>query len=116
MNVVDRSVYVTSSFYVRNNWIYPGTWCCRQSVSRAAREISAGKRGDRRSRLRAVRGGAAQGSYGRYKGERVNTLKQTFMTYPAIHTITLYPTAPLYNIIITFDTILRQKGNLEHEK
>ena len=30
--------------------------------------------------------------------------------------ITLYPTLPLYTIIIIFDTVLRQKGNLEHEK
>ena len=30
--------------------------------------------------------------------------------------MTLYPTAPLYNIIIIFDTVLRQKGNLEREK
>ena len=41
--------------------------------SQSARAISAGKRGDRRSRFRAVRGGAAQGGYGRYKGERVKT-------------------------------------------
>ena len=44
------------------------------AVSRAARAISAGKRGDRRSRLRAVIGGAAQGGYGRYKGERVKDI------------------------------------------
>ena len=30
--------------------------------------------------------------------------------------ITLYPTAPLYNIIIIYDTILRQKQNVKHEK
>ena len=30
--------------------------------------------------------------------------------------ITLYPTAPLYNIIIIFDTILRQKRDYKHEK
>ena len=30
--------------------------------------------------------------------------------------IILYPTAPLYNIIIIFDTVLRQKRNLEHGK
>ena len=31
--------------------------------------------------------------------------------YPAIHTnyITLYPKAPLYNVIIIVDTVLRQK-------
>ena len=46
-------------------------------------------------------------------------LKLTFMQYPAIH-ITLHelhyiPHHHFYNIII-FDTALRQKGNLEHEK
>ena len=33
--------------------------------------------------------------------------------------ITLYPTAPLYKMIIIiflYDTVLRQKGNFEHEK
>ena len=30
--------------------------------------------------------------------------------------IILYPTASLYNIIVLFDTVLRQKGNLEHVK
>ena len=58
------------------------------AVSRAARAISAGKRGDRRSRLRAVRGGAAQGGYGRYKGERVNTdamEKVTFLVTASQH-------------------------------
>ena len=43
-------------------------------------------------------------------------LKKTFRQYPTIlpryTPITLYPTAPLYNIIIIFDTVLRQKGIL----
>ena len=30
--------------------------------------------------------------------------------------ITLYPTAPLYNILIIYDTILRKKRNFKHEK
>ena len=30
--------------------------------------------------------------------------------------ITLYSTVPLYHIIIIFDTVLRQKRNIEHEK
>ena len=37
----------------------------------ASQAVSAGKRGDRWSRLRPVRGGAAEGGTGRYKGERV---------------------------------------------
>ena len=45
-------------------------------------------------------------------------LKLTFGQYPAIHTnYTVYQTAPIYNInLIIFDTVLRQKGNIEHEK
>ena len=37
--------------------------------------------------------------------------------YPAIDTpVTLYPKAPLYNIIIIVDTVLRQKRNFKYEK
>ena len=62
-------MYVASSFYVRKEWIYPGTWFWRE----ARRPVTAGKRGDRRRRYRSVRlrGGAAEGGFGRYKGERV---------------------------------------------
>ena len=54
--------------------------------------------------------------------EKLNTdiyekqLKITFTKYPAIHTKTLYPTLPIYNIIIIFDTLLRRKRNIEQEK
>ena len=44
-------------------------------------------------------------------------LKLKFRKYPAIHTnyITSHSTT-LYNIIIIFDTVLRQKRNIEQEK
>ena len=43
-------------------------------------------------------------------------LKLTFWQYPRYTPITAYQTAPNYNTIIIFETVLRQKGNLEHEK
>ena len=43
--------------------------------------------------------------------------KLKFMQYPAIHTpIKVDQTTPLYNIIIIYDTILRQKRHFKHEK
>ena len=37
----------------------------------------------------------------------------TFRQYPTIYTpITLYPTAPLYSIIIIYDTLLRQRQKI----
>ena len=52
------------------------------------------------------------------KVRRAILLKLKFIKYPAIHTnyINLHPIAPLYNIIIIFDTVLGQKRNIEHEK
>ena len=38
------------------------------------------------------------------------------LTYTDYTPITLYPTAPLYNIIIIYDTILRQRRHFKHEK
>ena len=43
-------------------------------------------------------------------------LKLTFRKYSAKNTNYIIPTAPLDIIILIFDTVLRQKGNLEHEK
>ena len=63
-------MYVASSFYVRKEWIYPGMWFWRA----ARRPVTAGKRGDRWRQYRAVRGGAAEGGFGRYKGETVKML------------------------------------------
>ena len=46
------------------------------------------------------------------------SFKLTFRHYPEIHTnyIISHYTITFYNIIIIVDTVLRQKGNLEHEK
>ncbi len=44
-------------------------------------------------------------------------LKLTFWKYIQRYTqITVYQTAPIYNIFLLFDKVLRQKGNHEHEK
>ncbi len=43
-------------------------------------------------------------------------LKLTFSKYPSINTNYIISTAPLYNIIIIFDTVLRQKRNFKNEK
>ena len=49
--------------------------------------------------------------------ESKSSFKLTFIGNIQRYTpITSYPTAPLYNIIIIYDTILRQKRNLKHEK
>ena len=45
---------------------------------------------------------------------QVGPLKLTF--WQRYTPITLYPTAPLYNVIIIYDTILRQKRNFKYEK
>ena len=39
-----------------------------------------------------------------------------FSQYPSIHTNYITPTAPLYNIIIIFDTVLRQKRICKRER
>ncbi len=43
-------------------------------------------------------------------------LKLTFRKYTEIHTNYIISPAPLYNINIMYDTILRQKQNFKHER
>ena len=46
-------------------------------------------------------------------------LKLKFRQYPAIHSaqqLHYIPLPPLYNIIIIFETVLRQKKNLKHKR
>ena len=57
-------MYVASSFYVRKEWIYPGTWFWRSASwavsagktkeGRSMKVISGGKRGSRGGRFRPV--------------------------------------------------------------
>ena len=51
---------------------------------------------------------------------KINYIKMKFTNihnYAAtIQLVALYPTVPFYNIIIKFYNVLRQKGNIEHEK
>ena len=55
--------------------------------------------------------------YNYYNAVNVSVLKANIWAISSdTHQLQFNQSAPIYNIIIIFDTVLRRKGNFEHEK